>query len=123
MGILDLLVPDLDGPEGEIVERHRARRIFRQIVEDTIRPRDPALLEWMGTGLFKTSVFPVPAGVGPWRLRLTFAADALWRGRGWLVAEISALLESPVVLSATSIFSGTVTAVRLPAKSLLKSTN
>ena len=35
--------------EGEIVERHRARRrIFRQIVEDTIRPRDPALLEWVG---------------------------------------------------------------------------
>src|SRR5690606_24272377 len=23
---------------------------------------DPALLEWVGTGLFKTSVFPVPAG-------------------------------------------------------------
>ena len=24
--------------------------------------RDPALLEWMGTGMFQTSVFPVPPG-------------------------------------------------------------
>src|SRR5690606_18707721 len=26
------------------------------------RNQDPALLEWMGSGMFKTSVFPVPAG-------------------------------------------------------------
>ncbi len=31
--------------------------------EEIVRKnRDPALLEWMGTGMFKTSVFPVPAG-------------------------------------------------------------
>ena len=31
--------------------------------EEIVRKnRDPALLEWMGTGLFRTSVFPVPAG-------------------------------------------------------------
>ena len=46
--------------EGEIVERHRARRIFRQIVNDTIRPRDPALLEWMGGREFSMKIFPIP---------------------------------------------------------------
>ena len=46
--------------EGEIVERHRARRIFRKIVEDTIRPRDPALLEWMGGREFSMKIFPIP---------------------------------------------------------------
>ena len=31
--------------------------------EEIVRKnRDPALLEWMGTGLFRTSVFPVPPG-------------------------------------------------------------
>jgi len=46
--------------EGEVVERHRARRIFRRIVEDTIRPRDPALLEWMGGRQFRMKIFPIP---------------------------------------------------------------
>ena len=46
--------------EGEVVERHRARRIFRQIVEDTIRPRDPALLEWVGGREFSMKIFPIP---------------------------------------------------------------
>ena len=46
--------------EGEIVERKRARRIFRKIVEDTIRPRDPALLEWVGGRTFRMKIFPIP---------------------------------------------------------------
>lgn len=46
--------------EGEVVERHRARRIFNQIVNDTIRPRDPALLEWMGGRTFRMKIFPIP---------------------------------------------------------------
>jgi hypothetical protein len=46
--------------EGEIVERRRARQIFRQIVQDTIRPRDPALLEWMGGRSFRMKIFPIP---------------------------------------------------------------
>jgi tetratricopeptide (TPR) repeat protein len=46
--------------EGEIVERQRARQIFRKIVEDTIRPRDPALLEWVGGRIFQMKIFPIP---------------------------------------------------------------
>ena len=33
--------------------------MYEEIVR---RNRDPALLEWLGTGLFRTNVFPVPAG-------------------------------------------------------------
>jgi hypothetical protein len=47
--------------EGEIVERQRARQIFRQIVDDTVRPRDPALLEWVGGRTFQMRIFPIPA--------------------------------------------------------------
>jgi Ca-activated chloride channel homolog len=36
-----------------------ARRMYEEIVR---KNRDPALLEWLGTGLFRTNVFPVPAG-------------------------------------------------------------
>ena len=46
--------------EGEIIERQRARQIFRKIVEDTIRPRDPALLEWVGGRVFQMKIFPIP---------------------------------------------------------------
>lgn len=47
--------------EGEIVERGRASRIFRGIVEDTVRPRDPALLEWVRGGEVSMTIFPIPA--------------------------------------------------------------
>ena len=47
--------------EGEIVERERAARIFKGIVEDTVRPRDPALLEWVKGSEISLKVFPLPA--------------------------------------------------------------
>lgn len=51
----------VDGKEmpGQLLAADEARRIYEEIVR---RKKDPALLEWMGQGLFKTSVFPVPAG-------------------------------------------------------------
>ncbi len=47
--------------EGEVVERGRASRIFRGIVEETVRPRDPALLEWVRGGEVSMTIFPIPA--------------------------------------------------------------
>lgn len=47
--------------EGEVVERKRAAAIFHGIVEDTVRPRDPALLEWISGGEFSLKIFPIPA--------------------------------------------------------------
>ncbi len=45
--------------EGEVVERKRAASIFRSIVEDTVRPRDPALLEWIKGADVSLKVFPI----------------------------------------------------------------
>ncbi|WP_170319400.1 AgmX/PglI C-terminal domain-containing protein [Polyangium spumosum] len=47
--------------EGEMVERARAARIFQGIVDDTVRPRDPALLEWTQNSSFSLKIFPMPA--------------------------------------------------------------
>jgi hypothetical protein len=47
--------------EGELLERVRASRIFRGIVEDTVRPRDPALLEWVRGAELSLTIFPIPA--------------------------------------------------------------
>ncbi|UQA59008.1 AgmX/PglI C-terminal domain-containing protein [Polyangium aurulentum] len=47
--------------EGEIVEAPRAASIFGGIVDDTVRPRDPALLEWTHHREFSLKVFPIPA--------------------------------------------------------------
>jgi Ca-activated chloride channel family protein len=46
--------------EGEIVERDRAERIFKGIVDDSVRPRDPALLEWVRGSEVSLRVFPLP---------------------------------------------------------------
>lgn len=45
--------------EGEVVERDRAARIFKNIVDDTVRPRDPALLEWVSGAEFSLKIFPI----------------------------------------------------------------
>jgi Ca-activated chloride channel family protein len=57
--------------EAEIVEKKRAATIFRSIVEDTVRPRDPALLEWVAGGDFSLKVFPLPAK-GMRKVRLAY---------------------------------------------------
>ena len=60
-GAVDRLTFLVDGKEydGKLLDAQEARRIYESYVR---RNRDPALLEWIGTGLFKTSVFPLPAG-------------------------------------------------------------
>ena len=60
-GAVDRLTLMVDGKEYEakLLDAAEARRIYEGYIR---RNQDPALLEWMGTGLFKTSVFPVPAG-------------------------------------------------------------
>jgi Ca-activated chloride channel homolog len=51
----------VDGRElpGRIMNKDEARRIYEEIVRTK---RDPALLEYMGRGLYRTSVFPIPPG-------------------------------------------------------------
>lgn len=60
-GAVDQLTLMVDGKEYEakLMDKDAARAMYEQIVR---RNQDPALLEWIGTGMFKTSVFPVPAG-------------------------------------------------------------
>ncbi|MBN2342832.1 MAG: FecR domain-containing protein [Deltaproteobacteria bacterium] len=55
------LALDVNGriEEGEVLEKKRAARIFKQIVDDSIRPKDPALLEWEQGAAFKIKIFPI----------------------------------------------------------------
>ncbi|MDR1053770.1 MAG: VWA domain-containing protein [Planctomycetaceae bacterium] len=43
----------------KLLDAKAARKTYEDIVR---RNQDPALLEWIGNGMFKTSVFPIPAG-------------------------------------------------------------
>lgn len=45
--------------EGQLLDKDEARSIYDAIVR---RNLDPALLEYVGQGLFQTSVFPIPPG-------------------------------------------------------------
>lgn len=60
-GAVDQMTLMVDGKEypAKLLKAEEARRLYEDIVR---KNKDPALLEWMGTGLFKTSVFPVPPG-------------------------------------------------------------
>ena len=59
-GVQDLVLM-VDGKElpGRVLPKDEARRIYEEIVRSR---RDPALLEYMGRGLFRASVFPIPPG-------------------------------------------------------------
>lgn len=61
---------DSAGPEptAKVLPRDEARRIYDAIVA---KSRDPGLLEFVGYGVIRSSVFPVPAG-GTQTLRLTY---------------------------------------------------
>jgi Ca-activated chloride channel family protein len=58
---IDRLTLMVDGKEfpGKLLGKEEARRKYEEIVR---KNQDPALLEWMGSGMFQTSVFPVPPG-------------------------------------------------------------
>ncbi|MCE5269064.1 MAG: VWA domain-containing protein [Planctomycetaceae bacterium] len=60
-GAISQMTLMIDGREfpAQLLKAADARRMYEEIVR---RNRDPALLEWMGTGLFRTNVFPVPPG-------------------------------------------------------------
>ena len=60
-GAVDQLTLLVDNKEYEakLLDADKARQMYEEIVR---KNKDPALLEWLGSGLFKTSVFPVPPG-------------------------------------------------------------
>jgi Ca-activated chloride channel homolog len=60
-GAIDQMTFMVDGKEYEakLLPAQQAREIYEGHVR---RNADPALLEWIGSGMFKTSVFPVPPG-------------------------------------------------------------
>ncbi|MGH7134804.1 MAG: VIT domain-containing protein, partial [Pirellulales bacterium] len=57
-GAIDQLTLLVDGKEfpARLLPKDEARLTYEAIVR---KNRDPALLEWLGTGMFQTSVFPV----------------------------------------------------------------
>lgn len=60
-GAVDGMTFMVDGKEypAKLLTAREARQIYERHVR---RNEDPALLEWLGTGMLKTSVFPVPPG-------------------------------------------------------------
>ena len=60
-GAIDSMTLLVNGKEypAKLLDAKEARQTYESIVR---KNRDPALMEWVGTGMFKTSVFPIPAG-------------------------------------------------------------
>ncbi|MFO0591247.1 MAG: AgmX/PglI C-terminal domain-containing protein [Polyangiaceae bacterium] len=75
---LALWVKD-DLVEGEVVEKPLASRVFKAIVDDTVRPRDPAILEMKEGSTVALKVFPIPPK-GRRRVLLTYDQSLAERG-------------------------------------------
>jgi M6 family metalloprotease-like protein len=58
--------------------------------------------------IWRAEVIPLPGAPGPWRLRLDFAANDLWRGRGWLVAACQPLTGTPADADITPVIGRTL---------------
>ncbi|WP_417736395.1 VIT domain-containing protein [Rosistilla oblonga] len=60
-GAIDEMTFMVDGEEltGRLLEADKAREIYEGYVR---RSKDPALVQWIGHGMFQTQVFPVPPG-------------------------------------------------------------
>ena len=60
-GAVDQMTLLVDGQElpGKLLPAEEAARIFQQHVQ---KYRDPALLQWLGHGVYRTRVFPIPPG-------------------------------------------------------------
>ncbi|WP_437226170.1 VIT domain-containing protein [Planctomicrobium sp. SH661] len=60
-GAIDSMTLLVNGKElpAKLLTAADARNRYEEIVRTN---KDPALLEWIGTGMFQTSVFPIPAG-------------------------------------------------------------
>ena len=60
-GVIQNFMMMVNGQEipGELMKKEKAQQIYQSIVS---RKRDPALMQYAGYGLFKTSVFPVAVG-------------------------------------------------------------
>jgi len=54
------------------------------------------VLDWENNPQWRCDVLALPeTGQGPWRLRLEFSSNYLWRKKGWFVAEMRPLSELP----------------------------
>lgn len=93
----------LDGLPNEgqarILPREEARRIYESIVRQTL---DPGMVEFIGYGMIRTSVFPVPAG-GTQKLRITY--EELLKADGtrvdWVLPRSESIAGSGAEWSAT----------------------
>ncbi len=97
-GVVEFLLPDgsvaaaqpVDGYDGRIAPQAACALHDRPAfaAEDSLGAQ--------GEAIWRADVFLVPrAGAGPVRLRLRFASDTLYRGRGWLVASLQTLTMAP----------------------------
>lgn len=77
---IDRLTFLVDGKEydGKLMKAAEARRIYEGYVRQN---KDPALLEWVGWGMFQTSVFPIPAGA---ERKVTLKYSSLLKKNGGL---------------------------------------
>ena len=83
--------------EGEVLSADKARRIYRSIVE---RRRDPGLLEYMGRGLLRASIFPIPARGDA---RVTLRYSQVLREEGGLIEMVYPLKSDHFAAGAVAI--------------------
>lgn len=90
----EIVVAPLEGWRGRIAEKSvNVLHGQEAMIEKDLELED-------GIPLWRTDIIPVPSeGPGPWRLRLKFGSNSLWRYRGWFVASFDPVTDDPVSAS------------------------
>jgi Ca-activated chloride channel family protein len=92
----------VDGREvkGEVLDRDDARRIYQDIVS---KMRDPALLEYVGSRLYKARIFPIPPN-GDVRVKLQYTQTLdIDAGLASLVLPLKADARTPEPAKSTGV--------------------
>lgn len=91
----------LDGYPGRIASRSGAALHGQPAFVAAALALSGSVVQW------RSDVFATPTDEpGPWRLRLSFAANSLWRARGWYVADIEPILTGEPASGFTPTWSG-----------------
>lgn len=108
-GTVSWVGPDDNRVEAEPLSGWRGR-ISPQAVND-LHGQEALVMEGLelenDIPLWRTDIVPLPTGSpGPWRLRLSFGTNSLWRYRGWFVAAVDPVFSEPATAGFSAQWDG-----------------
>jgi Mg-chelatase subunit ChlD len=90
--------------DGQLLEAEKARQLYEELTGMGVHtPRDPALLQWMGTGHLRLQVFPIPPGCAG-TVEYTLTAATTYQGGKYRLKYAAGFREPKLALPVLRLF-------------------